>query len=458
MHNGVRNAPPSLATAVALSLVLGLSIVESPRAEDSLEDLLVEKGVISQEERDGLADSEEEEAPEESTPESSAEPTTEEDVLANVVIDANYKGLSIASKDGDFKFAFGGRLQLDGSVFDEDESKLGDGVEMRRARIKSFGTVGGDWDYKLEVNFDPDLDVPVTDGWIRYSGYKPFAITVGHQKVPFSQQSMTSSNWQVFQERALSDAFVDNEEQGRRRMGIVFSSYGDCWNSSGGAFSSGLDDSGTSDDDWGFATRQLFAPIAQKDRVVAVAGAVIYRNFTSDSDLRIRARPGSNIAGTRLVDTGKLTTARRNVMINAEGTFVWGPFHAQTEYVRSWIHRRRGDRNVVFDAWYVQAGVFLTGESRNFDLKSGKFKRPMPDSKWGAWELALRFDGIDLTDEDVRGGRQRDITAGVNWWTNRNIMFRVNYVYGHADPNSGVTLSDNDEKVHTFSARAQVVF
>lgn len=114
-------------------------------------------------------------------------------------------------------FAFGGRLQFDAGIFIEDETRLGDGTEVRRGRIKSYGTVWNEWDYKLEVNLDPDLAVPITDGWLRYSGYKPFTATVGHQKVPFSQSSMTSSNWQVFQERALSDAFIDNQEQGRLR-------------------------------------------------------------------------------------------------------------------------------------------------------------------------------------------------------------------------------------------------
>ena len=428
--------------------------VDAASAEETLEDLLVEKGIITEEELESLRkESEEAQAP-------SPEPK-DEDPNSNIVVKASHKGLSVETRDGAYKFAFGGRLQVDGAVFDEDETNLGDGMEMRRARIKSFGTVGHDWDYKLEVNFDPDGSAPVTDGWIRYSGFKPFTATIGHQKVPFSQQSMSSSNWQVFQERSLGDAFIDNQEHGRRRMGMVLASHGDYWLAQGGGFAGGTEPQSPSSDDWGVASRLVFVPIAEKTRLLTLGGAFIYRQFQGDSQLRIRARPGSHVANNRLVDTGPLPTSNWNTMVAAETAFVWDRFHAQAEYVRSFIKRRAGDPNLELDSWYVQAGVFLTGESRVYDKKSGKFKRPIPESKWGAWEIAARFDSIDLQDEDIRGGKQRDVTVGLNWWTNRNIMFRMNYVYAHANNNSGtgtLTPGDDDEKVHAFMARTQVVF
>jgi phosphate-selective porin OprO/OprP len=63
----------------------------------------------------------------------------------------------------------------------------------------------------------------------------------------------------------------------------------------------------------------------------------------------------------------------------------------------------------------VQAGIFLTGESRNYDQKSGKYKRVMSKRKsLGAWELAARFSQIDSSNRDLRGGVQRDVTAALN--------------------------------------------
>ena len=418
-------------------------------AEQSLEDLLVEKGLITTQDLETLEEDEQEakKVEEESDPND----------LVEVI--ANYKGLVIKTRDDKFKFAFGGRMQFDAGLFIQDHTKLGDGTEFRRGRIKSYGTVWYDWDYKLEVNFDPDLGVPITDGWLRYSGFESFTVTVGHQKVPFSQSSMTSSNWQVFQERALSDAFIDNEEQGRRRMGVVLASHGDMWSYTGGVFSGGLDDSDGKDEDFGTGHRFVFAPIAEKTRVAAVGGSMIYREFKGRSKLRLRARPESHLAGARLVDTGVLPTSQDIIMYNFETTVVVGRFHGQAEYTAAHVSRNAGRKDLDFSGFYLQAGVFLTGESRNYDQKSGKYKRVMPNHEsLGAWELAARFSQIDLSDRDLRGGVQRDLTVALNWWVNANVMFRLNYVYGNADPNSDVTHAGQDEQIHAFTARAQIVF
>jgi phosphate-selective porin OprO/OprP len=123
------------------------------------------------------------------------------------------------------------------------------------------------------------------------------------------------------------------------------------------------------------------------------------------------------------------------------------------------VSRGAGQKDLDFSGFYVQAGVFLTGESRNYDQKSGKYKRVMPKHEsLGAWELASRFSRIDLSSRDLRGGVQQDVTVGLNWWANANVMFRLNYVYGDADPNSAVTHLGQNEHVHAFTARGQIVF
>lgn len=66
------------------------------------------------------------------------------------------KGLEIETKDGDFKIAIGGRLQLDGQINNNEDNipqsaKLNDGAGLRRGRIHMDGTLYKDYDFKLNT-------------------------------------------------------------------------------------------------------------------------------------------------------------------------------------------------------------------------------------------------------------------------------------------------------------------
>jgi phosphate-selective porin OprO/OprP len=453
----IQNRIVRVATLFA-SLTLAATSAQAAE-EQSLGDLLVEKGYISADELESVEQEAKGEQPPVAAGPAASEPAKEE---SGVTIRADKKGLAVESADGKFVFAFGGRLQADAAVFIDDESSLGDGYEIRRARIKSYGTVWRDWNYKLEVNFDTNGDTSLTDAWIEYAGFEPFAITVGNQKVPFGQQSMTSSNYQVFQERGLPDAFIDTDEEGRRRMGVVFSSYGEHWNAAGGFFGGDVDGgSGSRNSDWGTAGRAVWAPLAEKTKVLTFGSSINYRKFESQPDLVYESRPEAHLAGVKMVDTGTLSDAKDTLEWNLESSLVLGQFHAQAEYTGSEVTRKRGMKNLSFGGWYVQSGVFLTGESRNYDIKSGQYKAITPLNSYGAWELAARYSSIDLDDNGVKGGKEDDVTVAVNWWVNTNILIRFNYVYADISPTTdavAISGSGQDQTAHAFTGRAQIVF
>ncbi|MCH2172413.1 OprO/OprP family phosphate-selective porin [Myxococcota bacterium] len=387
-------------------------------------------------------------------------------------VTTNYSGLKVESADGRFDFRVGGRIQADWNVFDKDVTPLGDGLEMRRARLKGQGKLYEDFKYKLEVNFDPDGKAAITDGWMSYNGFKPLGspliLTFGHQKVPFSQQSMTSSNWQVFQERSMQDGFIDNPATGRRRLGFVARSYGKRWLASAGVFGEGVDYPSQADENFGTASRLLFYPLAEKRKLLTVGGAVYYRKWRRDNELKFGARPEAHISGAKLVSTGDLTNVEDMIMYNLQVSGVLGSFHAQGEYTGSNIQRRGPAGDLTLGGWYVQAGYFLTGENRNYDWKSGKYKRVTPNSMvgdggFGAWEIAARYSEMDLSSQEIQGGEERNVTLGLNWWLNRSLMMRLNYVYAKTDPTTSeggaaITGAGRDESINIIEGRFQVVF
>lgn len=381
----------------------------------------------------------------------------------SVKVKTDYKGLTVESADGDFKFNVGGRIQADANFFDEDVSDLGSGAEIRRIRLRTQGTMWRVWDYKLQLDF-AEGETEINDAYIKFNGLKPVSFTLGHQKVPISLQSMTSSNWQVFQERALIDSFLDNEDIGRRRLGLNVGTHGNNWTVNGGFFGEGTDDAGKSNENWGVAGRVTFAPIAEATRVVHVGGAAYYRNFEHDPELAFSNRPEAHIAGTRLVNTGVISEADELLLLGGELSTVWGPFHAQGEYLRAEVGRENGLPEPDFDGWYLQAGYFLTGESRNYEVNKGRYNRVIPkgivgQGGWGAWEIAFRYSTIDLENNGFLGGEEDNFTVGLNWWATPSLLFRANYVRAEPDPNSEATgLGGIDEDVNIYTLRGQIVF
>ena len=55
-------------------------------------------------------------------------------------------------------------------------------------------------------------------------------------------------------------------------------------------------------------------------------------------------------------------------------------------------------------------------------------KRPFPGGP-GAWEVAARFENLDLNDtgSGITGGEGDIVTIGMNWYPIKNIRFMLDY-------------------------------
>lgn len=101
------------ATTLFASLTFAAAAAQA--ADDSsLGELLLEKGYISAEELESI---EKEARAEQPAPAQEGEAKD-----SKVKIRANHKGISFESPDGDYVFAFGGRIQADAAVFVDDDT------------------------------------------------------------------------------------------------------------------------------------------------------------------------------------------------------------------------------------------------------------------------------------------------------------------------------------------------
>ena len=340
--------------------------------------------------------------------------------------------LEYEARDGDWKIKIGGRFMLDAAkYFDDDPPSLESGIEVRRARLFISGTLKQYWDFKVEYDFvgtgkKKALDDGLKDAYIAYTGLKPVTITVGNMKEPFSLEELTSSNYYTFMERTLPNALSAG-----RNLGIRLNAYGEKWTASAGLFGGSLAQPVL--DGHAVTGRVTFSPVHEKDRVVHLGLAGSWRSSNDDDVVRFRSRPESHITDIRLVDTKSFDT-EDFFRVGVEAAVVKGPVSLQAEYLRVNVNREiPGNPDIDLDGYYVEASWFITGESRNYNFKGGNFKGIKPKASFGsngagAWQVASRFSSIDLSNNDIIGGKQDNFTLGLNWYPTTYTRLAFNYI------------------------------
>ena len=421
------------ACVMGVGLVVAVNAAAGPDTERELLDVLLKKGTITQEEYNELHKS------------------TEDDV------EVSTHGGRLRFKSEDAEFEIGGRLMVDTARFDGN-SDLHNGSEIRRARLFMSGNVYENWKFKLQTDFAGN-EVSLKDAYIRYTGLEYADITVGNFKEPWSLEELTSSKYITFMERALPvEAFAPS-----RRLGIGGQSHskgGLNWTAGYGIFGDTVnaDNNDDSNEGNGTAARVTIAPIAEKNRVVHLGGYGEWRKPTN-GEVRYRTRPEAHIANERLVDTGTLNDVDHTLKWGLEAAAVMGPFSLQGEYMRV-DNDVDGGSDPEFSGWYAYGSWFLTGESRAYKTSSGTFDRVKPESivgkgGIGAWEIGTRFSSINLNDSGIKGGKEQDLTIGLNWYATPTIRFMANYikVMDLTDP---ATTDDGEPDI--YELRAQIDF
>lgn len=349
----------------------------------------------------------------------------------------------------------GGRIQVDVATYKEDSSRHNDGTEIRRARLFAKGNLGKAWAYKFQYDFTGDGIDGIQDAYLDFKGFENYRIRMGHFKEPFSLQNMTSSKYVLFTERGLPHVFAEG-----RNPGLQLSRNGENWSAAIGLYGDGRDGAADDNDEgFGASGRFTYAPIFEKSRAFHLGASASYRSTGSTDTLRFRERPESHLTDTRLVDTGDFDADSYTRFVG-EAAYIHGPFHVQGEYYHTSVNRDiTANMDLDFSGFYIEAGWFLTGESMNYKASSGSFSRVSPkgvvgQGGIGAWQVALRFSSLDLTDEDISGGEEDNFTLGLNWYATPNIRFTANYInvlFMEGGTNDGDT-------PEAFQLRTQVEF
>lgn len=369
---------------------------------------------------------------------------------------------SFESSGGEFSIKLRGRLHWDAAWIDDDDGLVDiHDTEFRTARMGIEGKAFIDFRFRLEFDFAGG-EVSIKDGWILYDS-GPVEIKFGQFKLAPSLEEATSSQYTTFMERAsFTDAFGF-----ARQIGVSIKTSGKSWQFQMGAFRGAATDNGK-DAGTMIAARASMGPKVG-DVQLHFGAAVRFRDRDSDqSDFSYSQRPHQHLSA-RFIDSGRI--ADSDLFFGVEAAAIRGPISLQGEW--GWLEANLSDSfqasnpnlaGPTFSGGYISASYFLTGESRPYSVSNGAFdrirvKNPLHKGGLGAWELGLRFDRIDLSDNGILGGEQDLFVVGLNWYPNR--FMRVMLNYARADIKRAFLVpilngADGKNDVNSFGLRAQV--
>jgi phosphate-selective porin OprO/OprP len=312
-------------------------------------------------------------------------------------------------------------------------------------------------------------------------------LRIGNQYVYTSLEQITSSRFITFLERAaFTDPGFLPSVQADRQIGAAIVVGDEHWSFQTGAYGASVGPvSGDTDfeipgqedyddDPFALSVRGTVAPINREvngvHQVVHLGASFRHRDagtlnvcsprgdfeddgdddgngsFCANSDgdgvsalFQYRARGADLHLADAFVDTPQF--AQEDNLWHLEAAFVWGPFSMQGEYAELEAEGARFANegfpvprtpvNPTYTGWYVDASWYLTGETRTYEASEGifgrtKVKNPVwgGSGGWGAWQIAGRYDVLDLSDkaeamDAVYGcsecGEQQTWLFGLNW-------------------------------------------
>ena len=344
--------------------------------------------------------------------------------------------IKIESQDGSWAFQPIGRIMWDNIWTDDDGSTAEDsGSELRRARIGFKATFARVIKSKLELEFANSGTASWKDVWISYNGKNSlgkYFIKVGQHHIPFGHATISSSKYMPLMRRPL---FGDGPQQSRN-VGVALRQDNKRWLVHAGVFRPGIstgsdeigDNSGTSDSIF-TAIRVAGIPyMKDKKHLIHVGASYQHQNVNGDNFSNIDNALITHIGSGSTLDASFGTNTDEVDAYDLEAIAVWGSFHAVGEYVHWSVDDPDGDADL--SAWAIDAGWFLTGESMKY--KKGQFsgvspKHAVGKGGMGAWQVAIRYENIDLNDNTTVGGDADVFTAGLNWHPVKNVRFMANY-------------------------------
>jgi phosphate-selective porin OprO/OprP len=382
------------------------------------------------------------------------------------------KGVKVTINNGrptitgdDFSLSLRALVQYDSAYYGEGRLPAGtdfsSGNNFRRARFGFEGTAFKDWSYQFIYDFGGSglEGSTISSAYIQYNGLAPVHFKLGAFPPAESFDDSTSASDLLFLERSQPTDLARSIAGSDGRDAAQIFAYDDNYFVSAAYTGSLVGDAATFDEQQAVVARAAYRFALSEDVNFALGADTTYvikfpdlaAGGNSAHAFRLRERPELNVDanGIRLIDTGTID-ADHGWEWGAEAAGNYHNFYGQAGYFGFEAMRRDlgnplGLPDPSFKGWYVQGSWVLTGEARKYKPDTGSWGVPKPAEPFsldkggiGAWELAARYSDLNLDYhageagfaipvDGIRGGDQRILSAGINWYPNQVIRFMLDY-------------------------------
>ncbi len=522
---GMKNSPTRTMTAkrIAVAVAAVCATMSAPSFAaggdmKALMDLLLKKGVITQQEYDQNIQAAQDAAENQAFKEKRlSDDVTKLNKAAEKSAKSGFvkgNGFGLESTDGQHSINLTGRVHFDSRINQNDfkvvndvnNASLANNFEVRRARIGFNGVVFKDINYEVITNAVGSNANLIDTAFINYGFNKAAQVRVGRFKQAFGLEELTSSNNIDFMERSYANQLTPGKRLGIMLHGEPIANMTYAASIFQNGFNELTNENTKGREASGRVTYNFAEAASLKDSVLhlGLAGTTgrLQVNATSSTNTSSAAsdvtrasyvafnsenRGLSNIyraqVGGKLLSTpayGGVSDSAVTVdkqMTGLESAFAYGPYKFQGEYVKATFDAvtslSTGTADVA--AGYAEVMYNVTGEKWSDSYKAGAFGGIKPNSNFtsnggsGAWQVGLRYSMFDVTDVVQTGTNKRvqnspkanTTTVGINWLLNPNARVMLNYArtkFNTAVTPLDVTGATSGFDENVISLRTQINF
>lgn len=413
-------------------------------------------------------------------------------MTACYAVNVTFKGgPRIKSDEGNFEIGLNGRAHLDVHSFypdqaDPDYPAFGsqllsshdrDGFNWRRTYATLTGRI-----YSLNFKFENDFAVnansafphSLREAWLS-TKLGPGQITLGQFKPYRGMEELTSSNEITLMERpSTSSTGIYSGRQFLTGIGYKAMLRD---NIGFGIDVMSLSHFGLPIEGITYGGRMVWLPLDKEGNILHL-GFSLSRDTANKDSLPAKivdiygGREGiSQSLGVAGANPGTPNSNSQSTF-SAEAAYAFKALTLQGEYAIAHLdntHQVNGNtKDSTIHAFYIQASWFVTGENAVYKKDRGTFGKPKPIRKWGALELAARYDLADnvtqsLDADPCKTGTSKCqvqvITLGINWYPYQNIRFMLNYYLTEANiGHTGSETLTRKDNPSVLSFRTQLSF